>query len=84
MGRGIPRIDVARGGFQGGISTRYKSFVPQKFSRTSTNDEYDNYESEDDDDRESTYRSRKNYYEKRPRSSYNGNVLFFSEIFIIG
>jgi hypothetical protein len=84
MGRGIPRIDSARGGFQGGIRTRYESFFPQKFSRTSTNDELAEYDSEDDYDRQSTYRSRNNYYKKQPRSPYNGNVLFFSEIFIIG
>jgi hypothetical protein len=83
MGSGIPKINPVRGGFQGGIRTRYESFFPQKFVRTSTNDEYADYESEGDYDRQSTYRSRDNYYEKRPRSPYNGNVLVFERFYFM-
>jgi hypothetical protein len=84
MGPGMPRINSIRGGFTGGVRTRYHSLFPQKHSRTPVNDEYEDYESEDDYDRQSWARSRNKYYEKRPRSPYNGNVFIFFRDCILG
>jgi hypothetical protein len=83
MGPGIPRINSVRGGFMGGIRTRFDSLFPQKFSRMPTKNEYADYDSQDDYDRQSSFHSRKNYYDKRPRSPYKGNVLLVFKDFYL-
>jgi restriction endonuclease S subunit len=79
VGPSIPRINSIRGDFLGGIQTRCHSFFSQTFSGTPTNDGYAEYGSEDDYNRRLLSRSRNNYYEKRPRSFSNGNVLLSSD-----
>ena len=77
MGPGIPRINSMRGGFMGGVRTRYRSFFPPKFSKTPTYNGYPDYESQDEDNYQSPSYSRDKYYKKRPESFYKGNVFDF-------
>ncbi len=77
MGFGVPRIDQIRGGFIGGVRTRYRSFFPLKFPKMPTYDRNPTFESEEEYDNRPPSYSRKNYYqqERRRPSSY-GNVKF--------
>jgi hypothetical protein len=80
MGPNIPRIDPIRGGFVGGIRTRYRSFFPSKISKMPTYEENSASEWEDEyDNRPSAY-SHKNYYQQQQRRpSRYGNVKFTLE-----
>jgi hypothetical protein len=80
MGPNMPRIDPIRGGFAGGLRTRYHSFFPSKTSKMPTYEENSASESEDEyDNRPSAY-SRKNYYQQQRRQpSRYGNVEFTLE-----
>jgi hypothetical protein len=85
MGPSIPRMNLMRGGFTGGVRTRYRSFFPRKFSNTPTYDGYPNYQSQDEDNYQSQSYSNDNYFKKRPETISKGNVFDLSStrIFIL-
>ncbi len=77
MGRGMPKIDHIKGGFVGGIRTKYRSFFPLKFHKTPTYDRNAAFESEDEYNNRPPPYSRNNYYQQeRRRPTYHGIVKF--------
>ncbi len=85
MGPGLPRINSMRGGFMGGVRTRYRWFFPPKFSNAPTYDGYSDYESQDEDNYQAQSYSNDNYFKKRPETISKGNAFDLSStrIFIL-
>jgi hypothetical protein len=74
----MPRIDPIRGGFIGGIRTKYRSSFPSKISKLPTYEQ--NSASESEDDNQPPPYSRDNYYQQqRRRPSHYGNVKLILE-----
>ena len=70
-GPGIPSIHFLRGGFIGGVYTKYRSFVVPKYPEMVVNDRYDESESDEDSDEESgedeqEKKNKDEYEDRRP------------------
>jgi hypothetical protein len=81
IGSNMPRIDPIRGGFIGGIRTKYHSPFSSKISKMPTYEQNSASESVDEDDNQPPPYSRNNYYQqqKRRRPSRYGNVKLILE-----
>ena len=72
-GPGIPGIDSLRGGFLGGVHTKYRSFLVPKYPEMIVNDRYDESEEESEEESEDEAEEEKEEEYVYQRPSYRRN-----------